>query len=143
MKRQLNCIMLIDDDELTNFINRMVLEKCGCTRHIQIAEGGWEALDYLIKSEEANDEDLYPSPDLIYLDINMPGMNGWEFLEEYKKINLRNRTILVMLSTSLFPEDELKAEEIPEISGFENKPLTREKVEAAIEKYFPDAIKGK
>jgi CheY-like chemotaxis protein len=135
MKHKLNSIMLIDDDELTNFINRIVLQKSGLTEHIQISEGGREALDYLLKSEEANNDELIPSPDLIFLDINMPAMNGWEFLEEYKKLHLKSRTVVVMLSTSLFPEDKLKAVAIPEISGFMSKPITAEKVEEAIEKY--------
>jgi CheY-like chemotaxis protein len=139
MKGKLNCIMLIDDDELTNFIHRLVIEKSGYARHIQIAESGRDALDYLSKSETGNDPDLYPSPDLIFLDINMPAMNGWEFLEEYKKMCVRNRIILVMLSTSLFAEDKARAEEMPEISGFENKPLNAEKLVGVIEKYFADA----
>ena len=140
MNHKLNCILLVDDDELTNFLHRLVLEKSGFTQQIKIADSGKEALDYLENSEAGNSADLYPSPDLIFLDINMPAMNGWEFLEEYKKMNLKSRTIVVMLSTSLFVGDKLKAEAIPEISGFEDKPLTAEKVEAAIKKYFSGVV---
>ena len=66
----------------------------------------------------------------------MPAMDGWEFLDEYKKLNIETRIIVVMLTTSLFPEDKLRAEKIPEISGFENKPLTEEKLTGVLEKYF-------
>jgi CheY-like chemotaxis protein len=137
MKQKLKCILVIDDDEPTNFFTRMILEEMECAEHVQTVQSGQEALEYLGKSEsDGNDESLYPSPDLIFLDINMPAMNGWEFLEEYKQISVKHRIIMVMLTTSLFPEDKSRAESIPEISGFENKPITDEKVKAVVEKYF-------
>ena len=138
MKPRLKCILIIDDDEPTNFFTRTILEEAGYAQHIKTVQSGQEALDYLIKSEgRNNDEKVYPSPDLVFLDINMPAMNGWEFLEEYRKMNVNHRIIIVMLTTSLFPEDRVKAEAMPEISGFENKPITPEKVTETVEKYFP------
>lgn len=140
MKHKLNCILVIDDDEATNFFTRMILEESGCTEHIKVAESGAEALEYLTKSDVENDASgFYPAPDLILLDINMPAMNGWEFLEEYKTMNTTDKTIVVMLTTSLFPEDELKAANLPQISGFEHKPLTTRKLEVILEKYFSSA----
>jgi CheY-like chemotaxis protein len=136
MKQKLNCVLVIDDDEPTNFFTQMILEESGCADHIKFVQSGQEALDYLIQSEAGNNAGLYPTPDLIFLDINMPAMDGWEFLEEYKKLHVVNRIIVVMLTTSLFPEDKIKAEKMPEISGFENKPLTAEKVALVLEKYF-------
>ena len=137
MKQKLNCVLVIDDDEPTNFFTRMIIEESGCTDHIKVMQSGQEALDYLAKSNQAGgDVSSYPSPDLILLDINMPAMDGWEFLDEYKKLNVETRIIVVMLTTSLFPEDKLRAEKIPEISGFENKPLTKEKLAAVLDKYF-------
>ena len=137
MKQKLNCVLVIDDDEPTNFFNQMILEKIECARYIKIVQSGQEALEYLAKSESpGSDQNLYPSPDLVFLDINMPAMNGWEFLEEYRKINVRHRIIMVMLTTSLFPEDKSKAEAMPGIAGFENKPLTAEKVKAVLKKHF-------
>lgn len=141
MKHKLNCVLVIDDDEPTNFFTRMILEESGCTNHIKVMQSGQEALDYLAKSEQAgSDASLYPSPDLIFLDINMPAMDGWEFLAEYRKLSIVNKIIVVMLTTSLFPEDKLKAEEMPEISGFENKPLTEEKLHQVLEKYFANVV---
>lgn len=136
MKNKLNCVLVIDDDEPTNFFTQMILEESGCTNHIRVVQSGQEALEYLVKSEAGNNPGVYPVPDLIFLDINMPAMDGWEFLEEYKKLRVINRIIVVMLTTSLFPEDKIKAEKMPEISGFEHKPLTAEKVAAVLEKYF-------
>jgi CheY-like chemotaxis protein len=146
MKSQVNCILVIDDDEPTNFFTQMILEESGCTRHIKIVQSGQEALDYLSSSAMPGcDENLYPSPDLILLDINMPAMNGWEFLEEYKKLNKDHhaKIMTVMLTTSLFPEDKVRAKEIPEISGFENKPLTIEKLEKILQKHFVNNDTGK
>jgi CheY-like chemotaxis protein len=139
MRPKLKCILVIDDDEPTNFFSQMILEDLNCDEHIKTVQSGQEALEYLGKSEMPGaDRDHYPSPDLVFLDINMPAMNGWEFLEEYKKMTVKHRIIMVMLTTSLFPEDRSRAEAMPEISGFENKPLTVEKVESVLDKYFQD-----
>jgi CheY-like chemotaxis protein len=137
MKQKLNCILVIDDDEPTTFFTQMMLEESGCTNHIQIAHGGQEALTYLIKSEAGNNTDC-PVPDLIFLDINMPAMDGWEFLEEYKKLHTSHKVNVIMLTTSLFPEDKLKAAEIPEISGFEHKPITPEKIVSLVKNIFTE-----
>jgi CheY-like chemotaxis protein len=142
MKPKLNCVLVIDDDEPTNFFTQMILDESGCTNHIRIAQSGQEALDYLVKSQAGDNAGVYPGPDLIFLDINMPAMDGWEFLEEYKKLNIADRIIVVMLTTSLFPEDKLKAEKMPEISGFENKPLTAEKLAFVLHKYFTNVTAG-
>jgi CheY-like chemotaxis protein len=146
MKKQLNCILLIDDDEPTNFLNKMTLEQMGCTRHIRIAQSGQEALDYLISTNPGDDPcsatgrppDYHPRPDLIFLDINMPAMDGWEFLQRYKQLPSGQKAdiVLIMLTTSLNPDDEMRTRKMPEIAGFENKPLKKEHVYALLEKYF-------
>ncbi len=140
MKQKLNCILVIDDDEPTNFFTQMILEESDCANNIRIVQSGQEALHYLAKSAAGENKALYPSPDLIFLDINMPAMDGWEFLGEYKKISMESRVIVVMLTTSLFPEDKIRAESMPEISGFEHKPLTAEKLAAVLEKYFSNVL---
>ncbi len=141
MKQKLNCILVIDDDEPTNFFTRIILEEADCCTHIKTVQSGQEALDYLAQSEKPGaDPNLYPSPDLIFLDINMPAMNGWEFLDEYRNLSIapQHKIIMVMLTTSLFPEDKAKAGRSPEISGFENKPLTLDKLERILKTYFLD-----
>jgi CheY-like chemotaxis protein len=138
MNSKLNCVLVIDDDEPTNYFNQLLLEKSGCASHIHVAQSGQEALDYLTNSRLLDGEDRFPCPDLILLDINMPAMDGWEFLEKYKEMNNehKGRIIVVMLTTSLLQEDIAKAKATPEISGFEHKPLTVENLNRILDKYF-------
>jgi CheY-like chemotaxis protein len=130
MSIQLNCILLIDDDEPTNFLNKMTLEQSGCTRQIRIAQSGQEALDYLRHAAYR--------PDLIFLDINMPAMDGWEFLDRYRGLPADRKAdiVLIMLTTSLNPDDEERTKAIPEVAGFENKPLNLGQLDNLLKKYF-------
>jgi CheY-like chemotaxis protein len=138
MKQKLNCILLIDDDEPTNFLTQIFLEEYGCCNHVKAVQSGKEALEYLTKSAEGSDPEQYPSPDLIFLDVNMPAMNGWEFLDNYTRMDIghEHKTIVVMLTTSLFPEDKAKATQRKEVAGFEHKPLTIENLEKLLKKHF-------
>jgi CheY-like chemotaxis protein len=136
MKQKLNCVLLIDDDEPTNFLNNMFIEEAGCSAHIEIKQGGEEALEYLARSQQSAGN-AAPHPDLIFLDINMPAMDGWEFLDKFKALkNKSDKIIIIMLTTSLNPDDVIRAYKIPEVSGFENKPLTTEKIVGIVNKYF-------
>lgn len=137
MKQKLNCILLIDDDEPTNFLNRMVIEEMDCSKRVEVMQSAKEALKYLTNTTPEGD---YPRPDLVFLDINMPAMDGWEFLEKYNQLpeDQKAKIVVVMLTTSFNPEDEMKAHKIPGISGFWNKPLTPEILLSILHKHFPD-----
>jgi CheY-like chemotaxis protein len=139
MKKKLNCVLLIDDDEPTNFLHAYALEKADVTERIVTAKSGQEALDFLTSVMENGE---HPQPDVIFLDINMPGMDGWEFLGLYNELNLsqQGKIVLVMLTTSLNPSDEDRAEQVPGISSFQNKPLTIDKINGMIQKYFPEQV---
>jgi CheY-like chemotaxis protein len=140
MKKKLNCILLIDDDEPTNYLNRMTIEQMECTRYVAITQSGQQALNFLMGDRQSGDTEDCPHPDLIFLDINMPAMDGWEFLEKYKKLPREQKAeiVLIMLTTSLNPDDEKRTSQIPEIAGFENKPLKEPRLERLLERYFPD-----
>jgi CheY-like chemotaxis protein len=138
MKKKLNCILLIEDNEFTNIFNQKLISDLDITESISIAETAAKGLDFLcgIGKYKINGS----TPDLIFLDINMPGMNGWEFLEEYRKLNPKKiKPIkIVMLTTSPNPDDEEKAKSINEIISFNRKPLTKNSIREIVEKHFSD-----
>ena len=140
MKRKLNCVLLIDDDEPTNFLNKMIIEETGQVEEVKVAQSAREALDYLSGKGQADINNDLPTPELIFLDINMPAMDGWEFLEKYDQLSPEQKAaiIVVMLTTSFNPEDEQKAERISYISSYRNKPLTQEILMGILEEHFKD-----
>ncbi|MBD8488859.1 response regulator [Echinicola sp. CAU 1574] len=133
MKNKLKCILLVDDDEPTNFINEIIIKRTECTENVVAVQSGFAAIDYLIGVEEGKNL----QPDLIFLDINMPAMNGWEFLEEYRKLpeHQKVKNIIIMLTTSLNPDDDAKARTFEEICRYESKPLTADKIQNIINLY--------
>jgi CheY-like chemotaxis protein len=115
-------IWLIDDDNITNMLNRYFLEEHYPTLEIRSFIYASKALEELQNSAD--------SPDFILLDINMPGMNGWEFLESLQHSELPPNTLpeIYMLSSSLDPEDQAKARNSILVKGFISKPLEVEKL---------------
>jgi CheY-like chemotaxis protein len=132
--KKLNSILLVEDDEATNFISQMVIKKLDCAKHVEVAWNGADALDYLKQCNNAACE----QPELILLDINMPGLNGWEFLDEYSKLKEEEKckVVIVMLTTSLNPDDRKRADNNPVIAGFRCKPLTAAMMEDILSRYF-------
>jgi CheY-like chemotaxis protein len=136
MKKKLNCILLVDDDNDCNYFHKKILHEMNCTASIKVANDGLQAIDYLKTCNEENN----PIPDIIFLDINMPRMNGWDFLEVYEKLppDFREAIVLIMLTTSLNPDDREKASKSPFIKGFKEKYLDEETVSGILKEYFPD-----
>ncbi|NQX78092.1 response regulator [Gilvibacter sp.] len=116
MKR-LKRIMLVDDDHNTNFFNKLMLTRNDVTEEIVAFENPIEGLEYLKAGEE--------QVDLLFLDINMPVMDGWEFLENYEILEQTGgkNLVVVMLSTSLNPEDIERAHQSRTVVKYVNKPL--------------------
>jgi len=131
MMRKLKCIMLVDDNPDDNFYHERVIKKCNAAEIVVARQTGESALDYL--RSNGGDDELHPN--LIFLDVNMPGMNGWEFLEEYERLDasFKSSVIVVMLTTSQNPDDRAKA--IGMNADFKTKPLTPETLEEIMGRY--------
>jgi len=131
MSRKLNSILLIDDNEFDNYYHEKVIQNNNIAENIVIKSSGADAIAYL-KSLTAD-----AFPELILLDINMPGMNGWDVLDEYEKMGISgDRTKVIMLTTSIDPDDEKKARSYAFVFDFIIKPLSDETLIESISKYF-------
>lgn len=124
-------ICLVDDDEIYQFTFTKSLEKSKVSKRVLVFGDGEEAIDFI----SANLNDKESLPDLIFLDINMPVMDGWDFLEEYlqlrKGIN-KNITIYIV-SSSVHEEDIERAKKISEVTDYLVKPISEAEVHTLIE----------
>jgi len=130
--QKVKSILLVDDDEATNFLHKIYIEEWGVADNIYTALNGQEALDFLKENEEFRQN----KPSLILLDINMPIMNGFEFMEAYKELDdsMKASVVVVMLTSSLHHIDQARASGLDDLNGFINKPLTREQMESILDK---------
>ena len=126
--------MLVDDNPDDNFYHERVIKRNDAADIVVAKQTGQAALDYLKSTDNNGDT----HPELIFLDINMPGMNGWEFLAEYNKLDkqYQSQAIVVMLTTSENPDDQLKAKASNVADDFKTKPLTKIILDEIIDKHF-------
>lgn len=112
--------MVVDDASIDRFLVERIVKKTSFAEEVLSFESGKDALEQLHQNQQA--------PQVIFLDINMPGMNGFEFLAEFEKFpdNFKQDCSVVMLTSSLHPDDKLKAAHNPRIKCFLNKPLKPE-----------------
>ena len=116
-------ILLIDDDPLSNVFNTMMIRKNHPGTDVQAITSAMDALKYL-------QDDKKKRPELIFLDLNMPVMNGWDFLEEYKKLNLDINIVLVTSSDD--SNDISRSRAYKEIKHYLVKPVTSDNLKIAV-----------
>lgn len=124
----INNVLLVDDNKATNYIHSKFIAKSGKAKEVNSFMVGEQALDFLENTDNF--------PQLIFLDINMPTMDAWEFLERYREIKTRKATKLFLLTTSISPQDQQKMKAYPEVAEMLFKPLSTEKIDTLIKKYF-------
>ncbi len=117
-------IMLIDDDNVTNYINKALINALYPQADVSIYQEAQKAIDYL-----GNHPDQLP--EVILLDLNMPLMNGWQFLEAYLSLNLDDIS-LYLLTSSIDTRDKQKSSDYPIIKDFVSKPLDAEKMKSIL-----------
>lgn len=120
-------ILLVDDDEINNFISIKLIRKALFNAEITACLNGKFAIDQLVEMQRKGAGKL---PDYILLDINMPIMNGWEFLDEYKRLNIDpdGKTKIFIISSSVFSNDINKARSYQLVKSFISKPLSVDKI---------------
>lgn len=123
-------ILLVDDDEINNFISIKLIKKTVLNTEIASCLNGKFAIDQLLSR---NIGDL---PDIIFLDINMPIMNGWEFLDEFERLRIdpHRKIKIFIISSSVFSNDINKAKSYPSVVDFISKPLDMEKISEVFER---------
>jgi CheY-like chemotaxis protein len=127
-------MLVIDDDDINIFIIKKVIEKTGYEVDMISKSNGQLAVDYL--TSIANNVEIFPH--IILVDINMPVLNGWEFLEVYEKLNIqRQKVFLYMLSSSVYEYDIEKAKGFKAVNGFISKPLTIERLKELLQLVTP------
>lgn len=117
-------VLFIDDDPITLMLCKKVIEKTQFALHVDTLTNGKDALKYL---NEIYEKGLKIYPDLIFLDLNMPIMDGWEFLDALSKTNLYDSNLnIIILSSTIDPKDIEKAKNYSIVKNFISKPITAE-----------------
>jgi CheY-like chemotaxis protein len=126
---KINNVLLVDDEQAANFYNTYIMEEMRFAHKIGVAMNGLEALHYLECKEQFENRDLgCTCPDLILLDLNMPVMNGFDFLEAFEATNSykKGQAKIYVLSSSAHSLDHFKISLFKSVSGYLIKPLTEE-----------------
>jgi CheY-like chemotaxis protein len=134
MSNQLENIFLIDDSGADNYYHKMIIEKAKVAKAVtpfNLASVALSSIDDAIKQNQKLAE-------LIFLDINMPVIDGWEFLKRYEDIvpQAQRQPIIIILSTSVNPSDHERAETHPLVSAYCSKPLSADKLHDIIAQHF-------
>lgn len=139
MEYKVKSVLLIDDDRECLFLHKYALRESNYVEHIEVAMNGIEALEFIRQAVRANK----PLPEIVFVDINMPVMDGWEFMEEYDTLpaHVKAKMNVVMLSTSVNPDDEIRASTNSNVWRYYQKNLTSKHVTELVAALYVNACK--
>lgn len=134
VSKKLNAVMLIDDNEIDNLINQKMIESINMADNIFIHSGAKGALEYLKNIEKIKENSDKFLPEIIFLDIDMPLMDGFQFIEEFVKLEETTKQYckIILLTSSLDPKDIAKSKKNSLVLKYLNKPLTQESLKKFI-----------
>ncbi len=124
--KKINTVCIVDDDDVYQFTVKYEIERTHLVDQIKSFSDGEQAIQFL--KQVAHSPALLP--DILFLDINMPIMDGWDFLEEFAQLNpsLDKKVIIYMVSSSINQKDIERAKKINEVTDYLIKPVTRDKL---------------
>ena len=133
---QIKNLTLVDDDDVFVFLTTKAIEQTNLVDLVKVFENGLDALNFL----KENKNNLDALPEIILLDLSMPIMNGWQFLEEYVKLypTIEKKITIYICSSSISPDDVTRAKAISEVSDYIIKPITKDKLIDLIKKLEKD-----
>ncbi|MVO10272.1 response regulator [Flavobacterium sp. TP390] len=119
-------LTLVDDDDVFVFLTKKTIEQTHLVDLIRVFNNGMDALNFL-KENKDNSAEL---PEIIFLDLSMPIMNGWQFLEEYTKLNpyIGKKISIYICSSSISQDDITRAKAINEVTDYIIKPIAKTKL---------------
>ena len=129
--KKFKTVMLVDDNEIDNLINQKMIEATDLAENILTYTGAKGALEFLKNIEKIPAMLQSAMPEVIFLDIDMPLMDGFQFLDEFEKFSdeVKNGCSIIMLTSSMNPQDVSKAKKSNYVKKYINKPLTQESLE--------------
>jgi|AntRauTorckE5430_2_1112549.scaffolds.fasta_scaffold09860_1 CheY-like chemotaxis protein len=133
MARKLPLVAIVDDDLIYQFMLSRIINRDNLAEKILTFPDGEKAIEYLTDNKATNEN----IPDVIFLDTNMPILDGWQFIEEYAsmKAEIKKKVVIFMFSSSIDPSDAESASKISEISNYIIKPASSEEMKVIFDNY--------
>lgn len=121
-------VMLVDDNEIDNLINQKMLEATAVCERIYLHTGAKSAIEFLKNIDKVADDNPDIIPEVIFLDIDMPLMDGFQFLDQFENLSdrIRAKSKIVMLTSSINPQDVSRSRKSSYVKKYLNKPLTQD-----------------